>query len=355
MKSAFFLLIISFLSTSVFGIEVFVWKQTPEATPVIFPLKDGQNPEEVIRDYYKKIHDKKSVRPLLGQVEIQDLLVDGELKFKKGSFFKLENESGKPRFIVVTNELRELYAPPYSKRSINVINRLKGFGAEAFVLPVMHDLTLNAIEAKEYRKELIKLFDAQLVLGGADIDPYLYGEVQTHARDVIRRRDVSELKFVRQFVEAKEGMNFGICRGHQMCAVANHKKLIQDIQIEENASEIHLNGEHLIDIDNKSEIFSIFDQNKIMVNSLHHQAVVVPDGDNEYKVIATSLDQNPIVEAVAFKNGKGVTLQFHPELMFDKTGDKILKKFIQMTVQNKKSQKGSMSCTDLIKALIKNY
>ena len=320
---------------------------------MLFPIKEGQTREQVIKEYFERVHGKKSVAPLLTQLEIQDLIVDGELKFEKGVFKDLDVTSSTPRFVIVTNELREFYAPPYGKRSANVIKRLKNFGAESLVLPVMHDLTLNAKEAKEYREKLIKLFDAQLVLGGADIDPYLYGEAQTHARDVIRRRDVSELKFVRQFVESKEGMNFGICRGHQMCAVANHKKLIQDIQIEEGASEVHLDGEHLINIDDKSEIFSVFDKNTLMVNSLHHQAVIVPEGDNEYKIIATSLDKNPIVEAIAFKNGKGVTLQFHPELMYDETGDKILKKFVEMTVQNKKSSKNLKSCTDIIRAFLR--
>ena len=93
------------------------------------------------------------------------------------------------------------------------------------------------VDEDHFREKLTNLFDAQLIMGGNDIDPYLYGEKTTYAKSVIRRRDVSELKFVRQFIESKKGMNFGICRGHQMCAVANHKKLIQDIQIVEGASQ----------------------------------------------------------------------------------------------------------------------
>ena len=335
------------------AVEPFIWQQSKDFAPIILPLKEGQTKKEAIAEYFQKMHSKKSVAPLLKQSEIQNLVVDGQLNYQLGETREfLPPSNQKPRFIVVTNELRELYSPPQGRRVANVIKRLESMGAEVLVLPVMHDLTLNAKEGKEYRAKLVQSFDAQLVLGGADIDPYLYGEEKTFARDVIRRRDVSELKFVRQFIQTKRGMNFGICRGHQMCAVANHKKLIQDIQIEKDAPDIHLDGDHEITIDNKSEIFSIFDDKKIMVNSLHHQAVYVPDGDEDYKIIASSMDDSPIVEAIEFKNGMGVTLQFHPELMHNETGEKILKRFVTLALKNAQKRISSQPCVNLIKSFL---
>lgn len=351
-----FLLLALFILSSIqlaLAADPFIWQQSENSAPMIFPQKDGQTRQEAIEEYFQKIHGKKSVAQLLKQSEIQDFIVDGQLHYQKGKFKDIKNsDQNKPRFIVVTNELRELYAPPQGKRIANVIKRLESLGAEVLVLPVMHDLILSAQEARAFRNKLISEFDAQLVLGGADIDPYLYGDKQTFARDVIRRRDVSELKFVRQFIKSKRGMNFGICRGHQMCAVANHKKIIQDIQIEEEASDIHINGNHEIEIDKNSEIFSVFDSKKILVNSLHHQAVYVPDGDKDYKVVATSLDSTPTVEAIEFRNGMGVTLQFHPELMENETGEKVLRQFVSLTIKNSKLKKNKTSCFDLMKGLL---
>lgn len=355
MKKLIFLILLALfqLPTLLWSAEPFIWRQTPDAAPMIFARKDHQTKEAAIKEYFAKVHQTKSISSLLDQSEIQELLVNNSLPYQKGIYSDIDGiNTKKSRFIVVTNELRELYAPPYGKRVANVIKRLESLGAEVLVLPVVHDLTLNIQEAKEFRAKLIELFDAQLVLGGADIDPYLYGEKTTYAKSVIRKRDVSELKFVRQFIKAKKGMNFGICRGHQMCAVANHKQLTQDIQIEEGASEIHLNGEHLIKTDRESEIFSIFDKDKILVNSLHHQAVIVPDGDLDYKVIATSLDARPIIEAIEFKNGMGVTLQFHPELMYNETGNKILKKFVDMSYKNKTLRNSPTPCEILMKSFI---
>ena len=349
MKKIFLLVALTLIQFAVFAAEPFIWRQSPDSAPIILPRKDHQTHEEALDDYFRKVNETPSLSELLNRDEIEPLKVQEKMDYKTGTFESLKpSQTSKPRFVVVTNELRELYAPPYGVRARRVINRLEAVGAEVLILPVVHDITLNAKESKEFREKLIKLFDAQLVLGGNDIDPYLYGEKTTYAKTTIRRRDVSELKFVRQFIESKKGMNFGICRGHQMCAVANHKKLVQDIQIEEGASEIHLNGDHLIKTDRDSEFFSIFDKDKILVNSLHHQAVIVPENDKDYKVIATSLDKNPIVEAIEFKNGMGVTLQFHPELMFNETGDKILKKFVDMTIKNKRARANPDSCSKIM-------
>ncbi len=353
MMKRFIILLLVCWQFAIYAAEPFIWRQTPAAAPIILPRKDNQTYEDAVKEYFQKLNETPSLSELLNRDDIQELKVRDKMVFKKGSYQPMTQASDqKPRFIVVTNELRELYAPPHGVNVARFIKRLEAVGAEVFVLPVVHDLTLNAKESKEFREKLINLFDAQLIMGGNDIDPYLYGEKTTYAKSIIRRRDVSELKFVRQFSEAKRGMNFGICRGHQMCAVANHKKLVQDIHIEEGASEVHLNGDHLINTDKNSEIFSIFDKDKIMVNSFHHQAIIVPEDDINYKVIATSLDKKPIVEAIEFKNGLGVTLQFHPELMFNETGDKILKKFVDMTIKNKSARANPASCQQLLKLFL---
>lgn len=338
--------IISALSVAkAFGADVIVWQQFKNGPKILLPLKSNQKPEEARDLYFQKIHTLNSLKDLIKQDEIQPLMKYGKLSYANGFFSKINNTS-KPRFIVVTNELRELFNIPYGRRVINIIKRLEGFGAEVYVLPVVHDASLTIAEAKKYRSNIISNFDAQLIMGGADIDPYLYGEKRTYAKYTIRHRDLSELKFVRQFIEAKKGMNFGICRGHQMCAVANHKKLYQDIQTEIKASTVHLDGEHFIKVSDQSEIFSVFDEKKILVNSLHHQAVIIPNKDKTYKVVATSYDKIPVIEALEFKNGLGVTLQFHPELMFDETGDKIIKRFVDLTHNNNAKNN---SCFELIK------
>lgn len=328
------------------SIEIFLWKQFPDSIPTVMAMKEGESPQEAIERYFSKMNSTKSLSDLIAKSDIQDFVnEDGELQFQYGEFqeFKLTYE--RINFIVVTNELREMYSAPYNSRIQNVSARLKKYGADVIMLPVVHDLGLNASEAKEYRAKIFQAFDADLLLGGDDIDPYLYGEKKSYANNPIRKRDVSELKFVRGFIEAKKGISFGICRGHQMCAVANGKKLYQDIQLEKEAPAHHVKGEHPILIDRSSDTFSIFDYEEITVNSLHHQEVQVLDNDPDYKITAKSLDDIPVVEALEFRNGLGVTLQFHPELMYDDIGEKIIERFVLLAKRTKAQR---LSCYNFI-------
>lgn len=344
--------LLSLVASTCFGLEAFLWRQLPSSVPILMPLKSGQTPHQAIDEYFEKIVSDRHLKGLVESDEISDLRQGQGLHYQYGEITPFEFKTQKkPRFIIVTNELRELYGQPHNEVAANVADKLKASGADVIVLPVMHDVTLNAQEAKLYRQQIINTVDAMIILGGTDIDPYLYGEQVTHAIDVIRRRDVSELKFTRQFIEAEQGMSFGICRGHQMCAVSHGNRLVQDIQIEKDAPLLHRDGEHLIQIDRESAIFQDFANEPsatIPVNSYHHQEVVIPENDPRLKVTAISLDETPVVEAVEFRNGLGASLQFHPELMEDEVGKKLMQRFVRMTVKHKYMKS---SCHEIMKAL----
>lgn len=314
-----------------YGVDFFLWKQFPDSVPTIMAKKDHQTEEEAIEEYFKKINAINALKPLLEKDDILDLRNEkGEIQYSLGEFSTFEKKQNSTIFIVVTNELRELYSGPFNWRIKNVQKKLHKNNAQMIALPPMHDLILNAKEGREYREKLYDIFDAQLVLGGDDIDPLLYGEEKTFAKDPIRMRDVSELKFVKGYIKKKKGISFGLCRGHQMCAIANGKKLYQDIQIEKNAPKHHIEGNHLIEIDRESSLFNVFENDLLMVNSYHHQEIKITDEDPDYKITAKSLDENPVIEAIEFRDGMGVTLQFHPELMHDEVGDKVIERFVSL-------------------------
>lgn len=360
----FTLLILSTIKS--FALDFFVWKINKNSPSIIMPKLEGKTKEESVKAYLLAIAENKQISDLF---QIAKSEGDPGVRLGKESdyvyedidlnFFKNKNVN----FLIVTNKFEDIFpagndssstleAP--NNRVKNIKARLLEKDAESYLLPPLHDINLNARTGKQFRNILIQNFDAQLVLGGADIDPYLYGEQKTHAKSFNRKRDVSELKFVRQYIETERGMSFGFCRGHQMCAVANHQKLVQDIQIEKGASDIHLNGNHIVDIDKSSEVFSVFNKDQLFVNSLHHQSVYLVD-DTKYKVIAQSTDSSPIVEALEFKNSKGYTFQFHPEIMFDETGSSIIENMVEIAKKNKKiileeEKSISTSCNRMIKS-----
>ena len=331
-------LLLIFISSSALALDVLVWKMTPEAPEVILPVKANQTPGQAVREFIDKINQSKKLEDLRTRQDLEKLNIDGKLIITEGSWTKLENNSELPRIIIVSNHFREMYAAPAGNRAIRDIQRLGTLGAKSYILPPMHDITLNAKESLEYRNKLIDLFDAQLILGGDDIDPFFYKEKISLAKGLNRKRDASELKFVKAFLNEQKGVTYGICRGHQMCSVALGKKLTQDIQIEQNASSIHLDGNHPINIIPNTEFASLFNTKKITVNSLHHQAVKISSKDKDFKIMATSTDASPVIEALELRNGKGFTMQFHPELMFDEVGDIIMKRLVTMAKENKEKQ-----------------
>lgn len=145
--------------------------------------------------------------------------------------------------------------------------------------------------------------DALLLLGGSDISPMLYGELNTHSRNTDRDRDKIEWIMVKRAME--QGIPImGICRGCQMIAAAFGGSLYQDIH-KQGAARRHV-GPHLVNTWGRLAEFMPTDT----VNSHHHQAIRrLPIG---FKAAARSHDN--IIEAIYRPGVLGV--QWHPELLF---------------------------------------
>jgi putative glutamine amidotransferase len=148
-------------------------------------------------------------------------------------------------------------------------------------------------------------FDAVLLLGGVDVSPQFYGEKSTYSQSPDRIRDAVEWAMVRRAMN-RDLPIFGICRGHQMLAVAHGGSLYQDIHEEDATYRNHSGPNHeLVSVDKRLDRYIPHHH----VNSYHHQAVRrVPDG---FKVMARAADG--IVEAIWRPGALGV--QWHPELM----------------------------------------
>ena len=98
---------------------------------------------------------------------------------------------------------------------------------------------------------------------------------------------------------------FGICRGHQILAVAAGGSLWQDI-FERKVTGKHPSGHALVNVHSPLDKYLPM----LTVNSYHHQAVRrVPAG---FRIMAQSTDG--IIESIWRPGALGV--QFHPEMMF---------------------------------------
>jgi putative glutamine amidotransferase len=150
-------------------------------------------------------------------------------------------------------------------------------------------------------------FDALILLGGQDIGPSWYGEQRTYAQRPDRRRDHIEWALVRRALTA-EVPSIGICRGHQMLAVAAGGTLAQDM-IRQGVTSRHPN-QHPLAVA-LAPLCAYLPEGDLIVNSYHHQAVIrVPD---DFQTAALAPDG--VIEAIWRPGALGV--QWHPELMAD--------------------------------------
>lgn len=170
------------------------------------------------------------------------------------------------------------------------------------IVSILRALNARVKIISKHEASLAEEFDALLLLGGNDIMPFFYGEKNRFGRNFHRKRDLVELTLVRRaLADGKPIM--GICRGHQMIAVAAGGSLYQDITLEAQRLHHHI---HMLKIDKPLDKYVP----TASVNSLHHQAVkTVPHG---FQVVARSMDS--IIESIWRPGILGV--QWHPELLY---------------------------------------
>ena len=160
--------------------------------------------------------------------------------------------------------------------------------------------------------------DALILSGGGDVNPLFVGEEPSpRLRGINQERDLPEMLITRLAYNRQIPI-LGICRGIQMLALAFGGKVAQDISIQANikhsqdAERSELT--HSVKIVEDSLLYKIYGQEKLLVNSFHHQAVKEP-GD-KFRVVAKSTDG--IVEAMESSEFKSIIgVQWHPECFDD--------------------------------------
>ena len=237
---------------------------------------------------------------------------------------------------MIYEEKDELFlGDKYSCAAYSYIDAVYKSWGIPITLPILKDV--SAI------REQVKLLDGLILSGGRDVDPHFYGEEPLEKLEAIfPERDVHEMALIKAAIDLKKPI-LAICRGMQILNVTYGGTLYQDISYAPGEHIKHYQigspyqATHTIKIDKNSALFKMADKMEIeRVNSFHHQALKqVAKG---LKVVATAPDG--IIEAVEAENEDGIFVmgvQFHPEMMFDKStfARGIFKKFINICIESK--------------------
>lgn len=184
---------------------------------------------------------------------------------------------------------------------------------EAGGVPVL----IPIINKEEDILKIMDSLDGIILSGGFDVNPIYYGEEPSkHVGFTYTPRDLCELFIVKAAIE-KDMPILGISRGQQVMTVAFGGKLYQDISENPSAFINHFQRAsindigHYVDIKPGTRLNKIVDNDRILVNSFHHQAAkLVPPN---FIVSATSSDG--IIEAIEHVSKPIMAVQWHPEIM----------------------------------------
>jgi putative glutamine amidotransferase len=183
-------------------------------------------------------------------------------------------------------------------------------GGLPIILPFIHS---------ELALEMLQLCDGIILSGGEDVDPQFYGqEPHLHLGYTLPERDKVEIAIAHYAIEHQIPI-LAICRGLQVLNAALGGTLIQDIPscvkepLQHFQSVERSRDSHWVTLDKDSRLFRILGDQKVRVNSLHHQSIDRIASD--LRVVAKASDG--VIEAVEHAGSSSylIGVQWHPESM----------------------------------------
>ena len=167
-----------------------------------------------------------------------------------------------------------------------------------------------------------RLWDALLLPGGGDLEPWRYGQGNTASRNLEPERDEAELRLVQAFTAAKKPV-LGICRGLQTINVFFGGTLAQDIpghEALENADRLH-------GVRTAPSPLRPLCGAGAEVNSAHHQAADRLGSG----LRAVQWAEDGVVEALCHRHLPVWAVQWHPERLGDRAmGRRLLGAFLEL-------------------------
>ena len=175
-------------------------------------------------------------------------------------------------------------------------------------------------------KRTLERFDGLLLSGGSDVHPSLYGAEINGTVDPDIDADRSDLAYL-QAARSLGIPVLGICKGLQIANVAFGGTLHQDIWSDQGnhparpehteepqltaAADAFLADRHEVTLAEGSLIAKIVGTQRLITNSLHHQAADRV-GD---ELIVTGRADDGTVEVLEHPDGQLIAVQWHPERM----------------------------------------
>jgi len=210
------------------------------------------------------------------------------------------------------------------------INAILLSGGTPILIPYTSDLSECG--------NIIEKLDGLLLPGGLDISPRLYGEEPLREAGMsIHNLDSYEIELIHEAKKLEKPI-LAICRGIQILNVALGGTLYQDIDAQKAATICHNQSinvrdemTHSVSLVLDRTLYRIYQQDKIYVNSYHHQAVK----DLAEKLCPSAYSSDCILEACESEDGRIMGVQWHPETLInvDENSKKLFRYFVDLCIK----------------------
>lgn len=307
-----------------------VWQPTPSHPRFLLPVKEGESPRQAVEAYRALLHSGTELREILPAS-----------LFSNGEGLLSELPKGRDKTLFLANNAGDHRIE--AKRVQNFMAQLPQ--TDNFVLALGAAERLRPGQRAQFYDKVVSEFAGLVAMGGDDVTPKMYREPVTYARGFNGARDALEIELIQAYVKAEKGFMFGVCRGHQITSVALGYKMVQDIPIETQSPTRHADNDHTIHQRPtthgllRAQLGSL---RPFEAYSWHHQAVIFHEGG---PLELAAVSPEGITEALEFKNGKGLLVQFHPELRDTPDSRAIL----QGVWNGVRSQVGTFSCRRVLR------
>lgn len=163
--------------------------------------------------------------------------------------------------------------------------------------------------------DVLRVLDALVLTGGADLDPALYGEPAGPLTVTTPQRDGPEMSLVRRALEQDTPI-LGVCRGMQLLVVAAggrlHQHLPDVLGHEKHRPAPGVYGEHEARFVPGSRIAGLMGDD-VAIHCYHHQGVA-----DAGSLTVTGRTEDGLAEAVEDPGRRFVLgVQWHPEVIRD--------------------------------------
>lgn len=158
-------------------------------------------------------------------------------------------------------------------------------------------------------------YDALVLPGGDDIDPMLFGQLNTGSRKIDRALDRIQLMLLKDFVRYKKPV-LGICKGMQLINVFFGGDIIQHLPCHRTHEYIGHDQRHGTLARENSFIAELYSTH-FTVNSAHHQGCGLPGKHLAYLQFA----EDGTVEGLRHDTLPIIGVQWHPERMYFQSPD----------------------------------